>query len=915
MKVPAPVTLPDVGARTDEAPPFCLVIIDGLREDVAWATKDAPMPWLQDFAKRGAWGTAIAGEPTLTAPCVRALLTGRRPDLLTGFRNFKARKVRGSIIHYLFERGAHTAHGGDAAAFQFCEDAYPHPERDVKQFSDQGPVDQGKCDAQAIPHILERIQAGADCLTLHLTKPDHAGHKYGALGPEYRKACSLVDGEIQGVVEAFLKRHPKGTVMIASDHGVSSMGTHGGGEAVAKRAPFVIVGPGVARAHLPSRGGSEPVDQCALAPTLCALMGLPQPPLADAPPDRRLMDLPREIEEGALIAYLEARIQVARSLHGDAVDVIERRRAEYSVLTLTDEVNDLLRPNSAGHATLALLVAAIWLVVLVAIVSAPGLSARVASRAALAALAGLTLAFLLTFDMLSTLSSALSVSAPVAGGLVLAGGYGAARALGIDAWRGAAFTVACLASVPILTGAGLTLQETFTGPITEDGSLDRSLVVVLILAVLCAVFLRPRRMGASIAAATRASPGLIAAFGGVLIGFTLTMRPFIDPYVRLRHLYGVAGVAIVLWMVWSRGLRGRPVWERAALALLGIVLFVATRLAEGSDLDPWVNLTPMRDLTWLFTGAALTLLVPILVRLRPGNRAADLPGILLATLALGGAFFLRLDADQGWLAGIDLAPGTPLSMIVVMAVNALGLAALVVTIFRGSANGRLLVRILAAVALARRLSVMDAEFAVFALVAVGAALAARAQVPTGRTALAWLAVGILAVRTAVFHAMGFEESFSTLDVGQAFAGLGGGDAQPLDAAGGAVITWQIMVAGIQLALRMALPWILIVAALSRAIERTAGATGGTLRCVLGDLALSFAARGAAIATAIWAWWRNNWWMTKAYTVFAYAAADVILLLVCASLCGAWTGATEEDAALGDAAAAPPDAPPAPVPAG
>ena len=35
-------------------------------------------------------------------------------------------------------------------------------------------------------------------------------------------------------------------------------------------------------------------------------------------------------------------------------------------------------------------------------------------------------------------------------------------------------------------------------------------------------------------------------------------------------------------------------------------------------------------------------------------------------------------------------------------------------------------------------------------------------------------------------------------------------------------------------------------------------------------------------------------MTKAYTVYAYAVADVILLLVCASLCGAWTPSPDED---------------------
>ncbi|MDJ0522270.1 MAG: alkaline phosphatase family protein [Planctomycetota bacterium] len=885
LYVPAPGTLPEIGATTDRAEPFLMVIIDGLREDSAWTTDDPPMPWLQEFARRGAWGTSIAGEPTLTAPCVRALLTGRRPDLLTGFRNFNARPVQGSIIGYLHARGAHTAHGGDAAAFQFCRDHFEA--RDVLQFPDQGPTDQGQCDLKAVPHVLERIQAGADCVTLHLTKPDHAGHKYGALGREYWEACRTVDGQVREVVEAFLALHPKATVLVASDHGVSSMGTHGGGEASAKRAPFALVGPNVAQVHLPSSGASAALDQCAFAPSICALLGLPQPPLADAPPDPRLLALPESAIEAAISAYVEARLIVARDLHGDEVDVIEKARAERTIEQMAGEVNRFLKPNSTGHASLALIVAALWLIALVALVSRPGgLVAPGGGSAAKAAVtfAALTMGFFLAMNQLEPL---VTVPAPVAGALVVLGAWLTARAVGLDAWRGAAFTVACLASVPVLTGGGITLQETFTRASGSPGAAGRLGFVMLAVALVCLVFLRPRRILRALAGHVRTSPGLIAAFGGVIVGFTLTLRPFIDPHVRIRHLYAVAGVGVVAWMLLSPGVRARPLWERLALGVVGLVLFVATRLAEGNDLEPWVNLTPIRDNLWFLLGVAL---VVALVAIVPRPRREDRLGLTLAGLALGGAFFLRLNAAADWLPTVPGGGFLDPSTLLVMTVNLLGLAALAVTVLRGSADGRLLVRLLAGVALARRLSVMDAEFAVFALTAVGAALAARARVPSGRVALAWLAVGLLALRTAVFHAMGFEESFSTLDVGQAFAGLGGGNAQALDAAGGAVITWQVIAAGIQLALRMALPWVLILAALSRAVERTHGHDSGVLRCVLGDLAVSFAARGAAIATALWAWWRNAWWMTHAYTVYAYAAADVVLLLLCASLCGAWTPA-------------------------
>ena len=60
-----------------------------------------------------------------------------------------------------------------------------------------------------------------------------------------------------------------------------------------------------------------------------------------------------------------------------------------------------------------------------------------------------------------------------------------------------------------------------------------------------------------------------------------------------------------------------------------------------------------------------------------------------------------------------------------------------------------------------------------------------------------------------------------------------------------------------------------------------------MRQTVSDLAVAFGARGAVIVAALWVWWQNRWWMTLAYTVFAYTAADLILALLMALLVGAW----------------------------
>lgn len=878
---PAPAQLPEIGATRTEATPFLLVVIDGLREESAFAAADPPMPWFQALARRGVGGVALAGDPTLTAPCVRTLLTGRLPDLLTAFRNFSAREVKGSLVEYLARRGGRTAHGGDAAVYQLCRSHY-RPE-DVLQFPDQGPVDQGHCDRQAVPFVAERIRAGATVVSLHLTGPDHAGHKYGATGREYWEACRRVDEQIAPIVEDFLARHPDAYVLVASDHGVSAMGTHGGGESEARRAPFALVGPQVAR------GAGLEVSQAALAPTLAVLMGLPLPPLAEAPPDARLMALPEARVAEALDAYLAARLAVARDLEIPGVDLIERRRAALAlgvevparraeVATLIAGLNRLLTPSSAGYATLALLLAAGWLVLLVGVAGRYAIPPRRAAAVGAALLLLCALAVNLLGDLVA-LPPLGAGAALLLGTALVAGAAPRPRA------PGGFVTLACLASLPVLTAAGVALQSAWTRGPQGEGLGSRLLVVGAATALLLGATLKPRRLLAWLAARARTAPGLVPAFGGVAVGFTLTLRPFIDPHVHLMLLYALLALGLTALLAWRGWRAGRPAPEALALLAVGLVLFLGTRLLEyygpGADGGPWVVAAGPRAAWLAGLGLGLVALGGGLARWKEVARA-DVPALALAGLALCGAFLPGLPGVGAWLATVRWAE-SPLDVWQALGVNGLALAALFVALARGTPEGRLLARVGAATALARRLALTDGEFAAFALAAVGCMLAARLRLAHGRRALAWLAVGVLALRTGVFHAMGFVESFSTLDVGAAFKGLGEAQAQALDAAGGAHVTWQVKVAGLQLALRMALPWVLLLAAVMRAAARS-GAAGAPPRLV-GDVALSFAARGAAIAAALWAWWMSVWWTTLAYTVYAFAAADVVLLLVCAGACG------------------------------
>jgi len=79
-------------------------------------------------------------------------------------------------------------------------------------------------DLKSIAFILDYIDTVApDVVTVHLTFPDHAGHKHGAVGYEYWHACNVVDKQIERVATAFLAKRPKGLVLVSADHGVTAL--------------------------------------------------------------------------------------------------------------------------------------------------------------------------------------------------------------------------------------------------------------------------------------------------------------------------------------------------------------------------------------------------------------------------------------------------------------------------------------------------------------------------------------------------------------------------------------------------------------------------------------------------------------------------------------------------------------------
>src|SRR6188472_1787253 len=68
----APVKAGRTSTPAEARPPaFLLIVADGLREEATGG-----MPTLSKLAREGASGIAITGEPTMSATCIRSILTG-----------------------------------------------------------------------------------------------------------------------------------------------------------------------------------------------------------------------------------------------------------------------------------------------------------------------------------------------------------------------------------------------------------------------------------------------------------------------------------------------------------------------------------------------------------------------------------------------------------------------------------------------------------------------------------------------------------------------------------------------------------------------------------------------------------------------------------------------------------------------
>ncbi len=248
-----------------------LVVLDGIRVDAV-----AEMDFLSALSRRGSSGIVRTGQPSLSNPSRAVIATGAWAEVNGVTNNSGYSAPEADSIFSLAERaGVPQAAAGSrfwSRAFGAYLGDHVLAHQKGTKIGD-GPSKLIEWQQETCTSDIEFLdKQGHGLIVLGLTAADSVGHDFGGKSPEYLETAKAVDGCLRQAVGAF--DDGQTTFLITSDHGHIHRrggGGHGGGEQEVLQVPLVLFG----RAIRENSGWKG--DQVDIAPTICALLGLPLP--------------------------------------------------------------------------------------------------------------------------------------------------------------------------------------------------------------------------------------------------------------------------------------------------------------------------------------------------------------------------------------------------------------------------------------------------------------------------------------------------------------------------------------------------------------------------------------------------------------------------------------------------------------
>ncbi len=243
-----------------------LVTIDGLRLDTS-----RRLPFLNELRRRGAGGVVLAGEPSLSNPGRAALATGAWADIHGITSNFAVRRVGvDSVFSLAHTAGLKTATAGSRFWYRTFQ---PWVDEFLRSSGEPQPASPAELQAWQHDECDRKLKflrsAQFDFAVVDYVAGDIASHDFGARSAAAEDVHRITDECVRDLAAS--QNLCQTTLIVLADHGHIDRGGHGGNEPEVVAAPLVLAG-GPVRA-----GAKIEARQIDIAPTICALLGLPLP--------------------------------------------------------------------------------------------------------------------------------------------------------------------------------------------------------------------------------------------------------------------------------------------------------------------------------------------------------------------------------------------------------------------------------------------------------------------------------------------------------------------------------------------------------------------------------------------------------------------------------------------------------------
>ena len=216
---------------------YLLVVLDGVGENIM---RDASMmPNLVEQMEESAIMSITTGPLTLSATCVREMMTGVPNAPIDGLKNFNMGHPGGADPWLLAAEDDRYSVGMIGSYVM----GNMYGGRDDIEFINtfEGHADYYEGD-RATGDFLEQWLAADrhNVIAAHFSGPDKVGHKWGTVSDEYRNKMQDMDQHLASL----LREVPQNwTVVVTADHGMTASGSHGSAEPDTRNVLALVTGP------------------------------------------------------------------------------------------------------------------------------------------------------------------------------------------------------------------------------------------------------------------------------------------------------------------------------------------------------------------------------------------------------------------------------------------------------------------------------------------------------------------------------------------------------------------------------------------------------------------------------------------------------------------------------------------------